>query len=279
LNTARRELGGAGDSQDAALAFNGNPGSAPETNVITESYNGSAWTEVNDMNTARSGGAGTGTQTAAIAFGGNLQPGNFQGTETWNGTSWTTVPGTLSRNPAGTLQSSGTVTSALAFSGSGPNALTELYNGTTWTEVNDLNTSRTNAAGTGADNTNAICMGGESPAVTGATETWNGTSWTTVTSLNTIRDLLASSGATNTAALAFGGRNPPTVYANTEEWNGSSWTETSDLNTARVMLSSSALGSTSSSLGFGGTANYTTQLSVTEEWTKPAFTPKTITQS
>ena len=217
LNTARRELGGAGDSQDAALAFNGNPGSAPETNVITESYNGSAWTEVNDMNTARSGGAGTGTQTAAIAFGGNLQPGNFQGTETWNGTSWTTVPGTLSRNPAGTLQSSGTVTSALAFSGSGPNALTELYNGTTWTEVGDLNTARY-AMGSGGTYTSAISIGGEPK--TGATELWNGTSWSEDTDLNTARQTLGGTAASNGSALAFGGDISPPYTNATEEWTG-----------------------------------------------------------
>ena len=48
LNTARRQLAGAG-LQGAALAFGGVNPSA--TQAVTESYNGSSWTEVNDLNT------------------------------------------------------------------------------------------------------------------------------------------------------------------------------------------------------------------------------------
>jgi hypothetical protein len=59
-------------------------------------------------------------------------------------------------------------------------ALTETWNGTSWTEVNDLNTARYFISGAGSDNTNAIATGGEAPAFTNAAETWNGTSWTKV---------------------------------------------------------------------------------------------------
>jgi hypothetical protein len=50
-----------------------------------------AWTEVNDLNTARNylGGAGT-ANYAALAFGGETTV-NVGNTETWNGTSWTEV--------------------------------------------------------------------------------------------------------------------------------------------------------------------------------------------
>ena len=41
---------------------------------ITEQYDGSAWTEVADLNTAEMGIGGAGTQTAALAFGGNGPP-------------------------------------------------------------------------------------------------------------------------------------------------------------------------------------------------------------
>ena len=48
-----------------------------------------AWATANDMNTARQSLGGTGTQTAALAFGGNVSP---QGqTESYDGTSWTEV--------------------------------------------------------------------------------------------------------------------------------------------------------------------------------------------
>ena len=75
LNTGRRAMGGAG-TQTAALGIGGNsnPGSPPYDVklAITESYNGSSWTEVNDLNTARgyaARGSG-GTQTSALYFGG-----------------------------------------------------------------------------------------------------------------------------------------------------------------------------------------------------------------
>ena len=46
LNTGRNEAGGAG-IQTAALMFGGR---SPSFQNITESYNGTSWTEVNDMN-------------------------------------------------------------------------------------------------------------------------------------------------------------------------------------------------------------------------------------
>src|SRR6056300_1030832 len=66
LNAGRSStLGGVG-IQTAALAFGGNPAPLGET----EKYNGTSWTEVNDMNTTRIQLAGAGTQTAALAIGG-----------------------------------------------------------------------------------------------------------------------------------------------------------------------------------------------------------------
>jgi hypothetical protein len=52
MNTARGTLGGAGASNTAAIAFGGSPVSQGTT-TATESYNGTAWTTVNSMNTAR----------------------------------------------------------------------------------------------------------------------------------------------------------------------------------------------------------------------------------
>ena len=56
LNTARADLGGGG-IYTSALAFGGDkpPGRTGET----ESWNGSSWTEVNDMSTARRFPGGT----------------------------------------------------------------------------------------------------------------------------------------------------------------------------------------------------------------------------
>jgi hypothetical protein len=44
----------------------------------TEEYDGSTWTSGNPLNTARNGLAGAGTQTAALAFGGEVSPAKLQ---------------------------------------------------------------------------------------------------------------------------------------------------------------------------------------------------------
>ena len=86
-NTARRDLGGAG-TQTAGLMFGGQP---PPTGVgNTESYNGTNWTEVNDLQQARNGNAGSGTSTSALTYGG-LTTTYVSLTESWNGTNWTEV--------------------------------------------------------------------------------------------------------------------------------------------------------------------------------------------
>jgi hypothetical protein len=47
----------------------------PPVTGATETWNGTAWTEVNDLNIARNL-AGAGTNTAALAFGGNIPQDN-----------------------------------------------------------------------------------------------------------------------------------------------------------------------------------------------------------
>jgi uncharacterized membrane protein len=95
---------------------------------------------------------------------------------------------------------------------------TESWNGTSWTELNDLNTVRDQLGGDGIQ-TAALAFGGETP-VTGATESWNGSAWTTKNSLNTARTGVAGTG-TNTVGLAIGGEDvTPVFIASTEEWSG-----------------------------------------------------------
>ena len=83
-----------------------------------------------------------------------------------------------------------TYTSALYYGGERPSytGATESWNGSAWTEVNDLNTARAFVGGSGADNTSqiAVAIGFSSPPSTyhAQTETWNGSSWTEVNDLN-----------------------------------------------------------------------------------------------
>ena len=112
-----------------------------------------AWASGGNMNTARNSLGGAGTQTAALAFGG--QPPNRALTESYDGSSWTEVAdlGTA-RNGLG---STGTQTSAIAYAGEGsaptPKNLTETWNASSWTEVGDLNSTRKYSGTSGADST------------------------------------------------------------------------------------------------------------------------------
>ena len=171
INTARDFTTGAGTTT-SALCFGG---LKPPGEVLmgeTESWNGSAWTEVSDLNTARQdlGGAGA-DNTSAIAIGGGT-PDKTANNETWNGSSWTEV-NDLNTTRRGTEQSAGIATSALCMGGDqdppGTSALNESWNGSSWTEVADLNTGRARGIGTGASNTAALCVGGAAPSATGAT--------------------------------------------------------------------------------------------------------------
>jgi hypothetical protein len=66
---------------------------------------------------------------------------------------------------------------------------TETWNGTNWTEVNNMNTARSRVGGFGT-NTSALTFGDYNPStgnVATATELWNGTNWTEVNDLNTGR--------------------------------------------------------------------------------------------
>jgi hypothetical protein len=71
------------------------------------------WSAGNNMNTARSGLASAGTQTAALAFGGSL---TLTATEEYDGTTWANNPTGLN-TARRFLAGAGTQTAALAFGG------------------------------------------------------------------------------------------------------------------------------------------------------------------
>ena len=112
MNTARDALGGAG-TQTAAVAFGG----APYLGV-SEEWNGSAWAEGNDLNTARNrlGSAGT-SQTAGLGFMGKTSPpAAFSvATESYDGTAWHARPNAATAR--GYVAGCGTLAAALAFGG------------------------------------------------------------------------------------------------------------------------------------------------------------------
>ena len=104
----------------------------------------------------------------------------------------------------------GTQTAAIKFAGFPALDTNESWNGTAWTEVNNLNTARFGCGGAGTTTAGLIAGG------TSKTESWDGSSWAAVADMSTGRDYL-SGAVTNTLALAAGG-GTATVSNATEEW-------------------------------------------------------------
>ena len=141
---------------------------------------------------------------------------------------------------------SGIQTSALYYGGDEgqPNVLakTESWDGSSWTEVGDLNQARSYGGGIGTSNTSALCVSGlnwnpGSSTNDTSNEEYNGSSWTELAEPNQGRGFLGSGNyGSVTSALIFGGRNqgPGALVSATESWNGSAWTEVADLATARL---------------------------------------------
>jgi len=120
----------------------------------------------------------------------------------------------------------GVSTSAISVGGQpGPgspgfNNTVETWDGTSWTEVSEINTARTGLGGSGSNSEGGLVFGGATPPNTLAdvTESWNGSSWTELADLSTARKEIGGTGISSLSAIAFGGRTPPASSA-TEEWN------------------------------------------------------------
>ena len=266
----------AGDSATAALFFGGpiNPGTY--NSGVTLAYNGSAWTAVNSMNTARRIGprgssVGANSSGGAYHAGGNTTPGTVGNMETWDGTSWTET-GDLNvarYNVAG----AGSSTDAIVTSGSGPAsymANTEEFSVNVpigaWATSADMNNSNFGMGGDGTVTTAIASGGANSPSdKTHKCETFNGTSWTEQGNMNT-RKYYGSNAGNSTAGLAFGGEPADPSRADTEKFNGSSWSETANLNTGRESVSGS--GSQTAGICVSGSPN----LAITETFNGTSWT-------
>ena len=208
LNSTRREAGGSG-TQTLALCFGGVGPPSNEKKVVTEAFDGTSWTEVADLATARMGGAPSklGTQTASFYAGGAAAPGVTNATEefaagdnllnegqiwyntTGNALKYTTIAagtwasGGTANNSHNIAYAAGTQTATLIWAGgtsgvSSNSDKTESYNGTAWTELATLGTARRNGGYAGTQ-TSALCAGGQVPAASTLNESWDGTSWST----------------------------------------------------------------------------------------------------
>ena len=281
MNASKRAFGSSFGTYTEAI-FAG--GQAPPPVVANcEYYNGSTWTEVADLSATRRIGQGFGLATDGYAYGGIVggspksvsgerfeAPSVFskitQGQLYFNSTT-NTFKETISDIPPTTwasggalnqarsfADSAGTGTSSVLFGGSpGPTqAYTEQYDGSSWTEVSDLNTGRSAGASGGASGTDAVKAGGyKLPNVGNSldTEIWNGSSWTEVNNLNSQKYVAGRGITISTSGIGFGGSNG-SITANAEVWDGTNWTEVNNLNTARYYLG--GFGSATSAIASNG---------------------------
>ena len=140
--TQTQQLGASAGTQTAGLLWAGQTGNPPtsDTNVAQE-YNGSSWTAGGSHPVSSiTRTMGSGTQTAAINFGGhNDPPADYATTFFYNGSSWTAGPNmALARNAA---MGAGTQTLAICGGGymysppPGSTAATEWFDGSSWSNI------------------------------------------------------------------------------------------------------------------------------------------------
>lgn len=250
-STPKYAVGSAG-IETAGLQFGGFRDDTTAIGLQTETYNGTAWTEVGDLTTGGSYGMGCGTQTAAF-YAGTSSPLTSALAQTWNGSSWTAGPAFITKRYGG---GGGGITTSAVYTGGwkapGYSTDSETWNGTSWTEGNNSNTGRSMVASSGSSDSDAMISGGYTPATT-SVETYDGTSWTVATVLPTAMKEGGGMGTGNTAAIVFGGDNAATPLLNkTHTWNGSAWTEVGNLGTARQSINQGGNTGGTGALSLGG---------------------------
>ena len=272
LNVPRVQTYGAG-SQTAGLIFGGE--GPPGARNQTEEYNGSTWTEVNNMPATNKDHAGFGIQTAAVACGGSPTTTSLN----YDGTNWTASPGSLNTgrtNSGGT----GTQTAGLTFGGHPNITATEEYNGSSWTtNPNALPAARSNifAAGT---QTAALGAGGGPPTSTAVYE-YDGSSWTSGNALPS-GTIDARGGGTQTDALYAGGYlHPGSGYPTTTlGYDGTNWSTRPSLATATAG-GGAGQSAAPATLNWIAGGNPSPAIAVTQEFTGEieTVTAKTLTTS
>ena len=287
MNTGRFNTASGFGTQTAGAVTGGQTPADDYTDNVEE-YNGTSWTEV--TNTSRDKFASsnsTGTQTAGLLCGGYVEPAgaNVNSTEEYDGTNWTSGGNYPTAIVTGQLV--GIQTAALFASGVNPSptvtAVCNTYDGSSWTEIAEINTARKLGTIGGGTTTDAVIGSGlnASNGLLTNTETWNGSAWTEVNEMNTGRKGGSSSqNGVSTSVIAVGGDSPPNdSLTNTEHWNGTSWTETNDLSQKRGFSQGAGTGTLALAMGGNtGPGGNPAILTATEEWT---FTHaiKTVTTS
>ena len=294
----QQSLAGAWESANAKLRLSEGPatigskvgmvavgGYAPggHTAAVDE-YNGTTYSVGTNYPTTNYAGQGAGTLTAGLIAGGNQSGSTYKNESyTYDGSSWTSAPN-LNKARNGCATSIGTQTAALIHGGydnASPlagRAETEEFNGTSWSEQNDLSTGRAHG-GSGGTQTAGIYFCGETTnsgtfntRCPNTTEEYDGSSWSGGGTVPGNFTRLNGSGL-QTACFRIGGASP-TVVSTTDYYNGSSWASAASLGSAQNWASSGGTGANDSIIGGGrGSSSYT---SVTQEYSNPLVTTRSV---
>ena len=227
----RSGAGSTGANSSAILLFGGFDNQAPAATANTESWDGSSWTEVNNLGTARFNIDGAGTYTLALTAGGSIPP-YTAATEEW---AFSGIP------PATTAaEYADAITGDFYYNSTTGQFKTVNTGGApigTWASGANMNTARQALGGAGTTYNAVLGFGGilaPATAMSANTESYDGTAWSELADLNTARGYKIGGAGIQTAALAFAGGTAPGADLNeTEVWNGSSWTEVNNLNSGR----------------------------------------------
>ena len=269
LNTARAGCTGTSDSTTNSIMMGGYYLPPTVNRSVTEAYDGTSWTELADIPISVVYGNGLGVKTASMVAGADISaaPKNSNA-YIFNGSSWT-APGASLNTMKFMSATGGTTTAGIVAGGNNPpgtpkESTTETWDGTSFTEVADLNTAKSDIGG-GTGTSTALMSASGNPSTT---EIYNGSSWTEIAELNTARQN-ASKGGTITAAIVSNGLSGSTYYGQTEMYDGTSWTEVGDTPTTFGYggnLSSGNSNGQNNSIIAGG-QNNEGQTARTLEWT------------
>ena len=278
LNQGRQDVGGVG-TKTAGLAFGGRIGPAPTSGPFTpvgnsEEYDGTSWTEGNNLNTARGEASGAGTQGAAVAFGGDP---TSNATENYDGTSWTTSPGTLNSGRSSGASFGASYTSAVFCGGYGGSPavrtdVVEEWNGSIWANATSMPEARYNGGGAGIENAGIVMGGSNAPGGTvvfTSSIEYDGSNWTTG-GTNPFSTEGQGMNGTQTACIAYGG--DATLTVNSSVYDGTTWVTNPSLAANRSALGASKGASIGNSMGAGGSSPGDRMMNNTEEFTQAVET-------
>ena len=292
MGTGRYQGNGQNVGTKNAGMYSGGQGSYPSTApAVTvsnvEEYDGSSWSEVNNMPESKAMFGAVGTQTAAFVFGGyggpgagpNPGPGGSPKSAALNydGTNWTASPYSL---PSAVAYLTGAGTSTAALSIGGHPALTTCneYDGEGWTAGGSMTTGRHNSSAFGTQTAAIVAGGAPGASVEVDAESYNGTSWTAAADLIVNKGQAGTAGTQTDGLVFLGNAANPT---NTIGWNGTSWFTQPSTSTARYGGSNGSTTTASAYYaGGGGSASGTTR-QTTEEFTAESsvVTASTLTSS